>query len=266
MDQTRYYNEVHCASYINKIVAHHKWQNDVMRRNPIPIQADNKYQKELHEAVGPSDPIEQKALKQAKGFNYRQAIGELIYAHTICRIDVSIAIITLSQFVQQPAAIHYNAMRHLFGYLNATKHYGLIYWREKPRMDLPNIPDPTPILLSTDLEQFEDFWNARQLIGSCDSTWASDQFERRSMGGVILMFAGAAIYYKTRSQPTIARSSTEAEFCNMADAGKAGLYIRWILKELRIFKPNQLLFKLITLEPYRWLTLKNQQDERVTSN
>ena len=94
----------------DKIVAHHKWQNDIMRRNPIPIRADNKYQKELQEAVGPSDPIEQKVLEQSKGFNYRQAIGELIYAHTICRIDISIAIITLSQFVQQPAAIHYDAV------------------------------------------------------------------------------------------------------------------------------------------------------------
>ena len=50
------------------------------------------------------------------------------------------------------------------------------------------------------------------------------------------MFAGAAIYYKTRLQPTIAQSSTEAEFVNMADAGKAALYIRWILEELKNFQ------------------------------
>jgi hypothetical protein len=49
-----------------------------------------------------------------------------------------------------------------------------------------------------------------------------------------MMLAGAAVYYRTRLQPTIAQSSTEAEFTNMADAGKAALYLRWILEEIGI--------------------------------
>jgi hypothetical protein len=48
------------------------------------------------------------------------------------------------------------------------------------------------------------------------------------------MLAGAAVYYRTRLQPAIAQSSTEAEFKNMADAGKAALYLRWILEEIGI--------------------------------
>ena len=57
------------------------------------------------------------------------------------------------------------------------------------------------------------------------------------------MFAGASVYYKTCPRPTVAQSSTEAKFVNMADAGKAALYIRWILEELRIFqtKPTPIL-------------------------
>ena len=54
------------------------------------------------------------------------------------------------------------------------------------------------------------------------------------MGGVALLLAGAAVYYRTNLQPTIALSSTESEFTNMADAGKAALYIRWILDELQV--------------------------------
>ena len=64
IEQIRYYNKVHCATYIKKIVAHHKLQHHTMRKNPIPIQADNKYQKEQQEAVGPSNPTQQKALEQ----------------------------------------------------------------------------------------------------------------------------------------------------------------------------------------------------------
>ena len=56
------------------------------------------------------------------------------------------------------------------------------------------------------------------------------------MGGIFMMLAGAAVYYGTQLQPTVALSSTEAEFANMADAGEAALYIRWILEELRIIQ------------------------------
>ena len=79
------------------------------------------------------------------GFNYRQCVGELIYALTICRIDISIAIITLSQHSLNPARIHYEAIKHLFAYLNATKRHGLTYWRTSPQLDLPLTQDPTPI-------------------------------------------------------------------------------------------------------------------------
>ena len=45
-----------------------------------------------------------------------------------------------------------------------------------------------------------------------------------------MMLAGAAVYYCTPLQPTVALSSTEADFFNMSDASKAALYMRWILE------------------------------------
>ena len=82
------------------------------------------------------------------------------------------------------------------------------------------------------LASYDTISNAMTLHGACDATWASDRKERRSMGGVVLMLAGGAVYYRTNLQPTIAQSSSEAEFTTMADAGKASMYIRWILDEL----------------------------------
>ena len=41
---------------------------------------------------GPELIKEQKQLNKQMGFSYRQCIGELFYALTICRIDISIAI------------------------------------------------------------------------------------------------------------------------------------------------------------------------------
>ena len=51
----------------------------------------------------------------------QQAIGELIYAYTICQIDIAIPVITLSQFSQHPAKVHYYVVREVFAYLYATK-------------------------------------------------------------------------------------------------------------------------------------------------
>ena len=56
------------------------------------------------------------------------------------------------------------------------------------------------------------------------------------MGGVALMLADAYVFYRIHLQPTIAQSSTEAEFTNMTDAGKAALYLWWILDELNIIQ------------------------------
>ena len=167
------------------------------------------------------------------GFNYRQCIGELIYALTVCRIDISIAVITLSQHSNHPTEIHYKAIKQVFAYLNSTKREGLTYWRREPRMDLPKMDPPQPISKLHDHLKFRPITNPLEVTGSCDNTWASDRKQRKSMGGVIMMSVGTAVYHQTRLQPTIiAQISTEAEFSNMADAGKAALYLRWILEEL----------------------------------
>jgi hypothetical protein len=48
------------------------------------------------------------------------------------------------------------------------------------------------------------------------------------------MLAGTAIFYETRHQPTVALSSTNAEFTAAADAGKAALCLRSILHKLGV--------------------------------
>jgi hypothetical protein len=46
--------------------------------------------------------------------------------------------------------------------------------------------------------------------------------------------AGGTIAYKTKLQPTVAQSSTEAEFMGACDTGKMLLFIRSILWDLGI--------------------------------
>ena len=50
------------------------------------------------------------------------------------------------------------------------------------------------------------------------------------------LLAGAAVYYRTKLQPTVALLSTKAELYAMVEAGKATLYLRSILEELGLLQ------------------------------
>ena len=230
--QTKHYVKLHAATYISKIIEHHGWQNEKTSNTPVPMRNDSTYQAQIQLEEGPNDPKEQKQLEQQMQFNYRQAIGELIFAMTLCRVDISIAVITLSQHSHRPAKIHYQAVKAVFAYLNNTKYDGIYYWRPEPRNDLPDEPLPRPTTNPQRLDNFVNFETATHIKGATDATWASDRKHRRSMGGVVFLLAGGAIYYKSRLHPTIALSSTESEFASMVDAGKAALYLRSILDEI----------------------------------
>jgi hypothetical protein len=125
------------------------------------MKSDSKYQADIQTSRGPESIKEQKELEKRMGFSYRQTIGELIYALTVCQIDISIAVITLSQHSHHPAQIHYEAVKQVFAYLNATKKDELMYCRPQPRMDLPIAPDPTPVSAPSQLHKFDEQWNVR---------------------------------------------------------------------------------------------------------
>ena len=100
----------------------------------------NQYITEIQAVKGPEDKKEKKALEKKNGFSYRQLLGELIYAYTICCLDIAVPIITFSQHAGAPADVHYKALNQVAMYLYETKHHGITYWRQRPRMDLEEIP------------------------------------------------------------------------------------------------------------------------------
>ena len=168
------------------------------------------------------------------GFNYRQAIGELIFLMITCRPDISYPLIKLSQYSNNPAEEHYNAVKQIFKYLKATRTEGIYFWRKDPRDDLPDLPLPK-VTKQTHQVDPSTYCDEPTLIhGAVDSDWAGDTNHRKSVTGIIIKYAGGTIYFKTKFQDTIAMSSTEAEFTAACDAAKAILYIRSILDEINI--------------------------------
>ena len=52
---------------------------------------------------------------------YRQAIGSLMWAAVATRLDIAFAVSLLSQFLENPGEMHWNAKKRVFKYLKGTK-------------------------------------------------------------------------------------------------------------------------------------------------
>ena len=235
--QTRWFIKISCEDYILKILLHHQWQDLKASNIPIPMRSDSKYQRELELAIRPTTPADQLHLQKQAGFSYRMTTGELIYALVVARLDISFAIIKLCQYSASPAAIHYQAIKHVFAFLNNTREDGLVYWRSRPRDNLPDVAPPQP--RSNPINQLERPLVAPTVILTySDSDWGSDASHRRSVTGIIILLAGAAVLYLTHYQKAVALSSTEAEFVAASEAGKRSLYIRSILADLGFSQDN----------------------------
>ena len=234
--QSKYYVKLSNATYIEKLLEEHEWllADDKTANLPLPVKNDTTFNQRLENAIPPSNPKEQTDLQSNMGFNYRQAIGELIFLMITCRPDISFPLIKLSQYSNNPAMEHYEAVKQIFRYIKTTKHDGIYFWRKRPRNDLPfhKLPITVPQTHLVDHDSQCD--DPDKIHAASDSDWGGDSNHRKSVSGIIIKYAGGTIYYKTKFQDTIAMSSTEAEFVAACEAGKAILYIRSILDEINI--------------------------------
>jgi len=241
VDQTKYYIKIHNIQYIEKILTRHGWLNDNYNspKLPVPMRSDTKYKFELENAKGSDTDKDRLTLEMKMKFNYRQALGEILYAMVTCRPDLSISVTKLSHYSQNPAEIHYVALKNVFRYLRSTRKDGLIFWRRTPlhQTQIKLILLPTlysDAIVQQELIKDEKSMEEHQMIAYVDSDWAGDTSYRRSATCIAVIFAGAVIAYKSRIQKTVALSSTEAEFTATCDAGKPILCLRTILDEMGI--------------------------------
>ncbi len=232
--QTKYYVKLHCSKYLHKMLQGHGWlPRDTTSHPKLPFPSDKNYLKQLQDASPPTTEQGQQELEQKMGFKYRQLMGELLYPMVKCRPDISTHTILLSQYSNNPAEIHYNALKSIAQYLAATINDGIYYWRRAPHPNLPAAPLPIPRADNYTLKE-QRGTNSDALIGYVDSDWAAHTTKRTSLTGIILMYAGGVVGYKTKFQPVIAHSTTEAEFVAACDAAKMILFYRSIMEDMDI--------------------------------
>ena len=237
--QTRHYIKISCTSYINKICDKYlqTWMRNYTSTDdrPTPLPSDPAWMKKFNAATGDPDPKVQTRLAKTMDISYRSGVGELIWAMTTCRPDLAYAGVKLSQANACPHEHHFHGVKHALKYLYSTREDGLYYWRTAPRDEFPEGPLPKINSNKQDLLlENRPEYDAHVLHAYADSDWASCVKTRRSFGGSCIRLAGGTIAYKSKFHPTVAGSSTEAEFMAAYDTGKMILFVRSILWDLGI--------------------------------
>jgi hypothetical protein len=148
------------------------------------------------------------------------SVGKLIWAMTTCRPDIAFTSVKLSQLNSAPAEHHYHGLKHAIRYLYTTQTDGIYFWWTSPRLDLPEGPMPPVNSNNKDLllDDCPDH-DASIAVAYGDSDWATCVKTRRSFSGICVQLAGGTIAYKTKFQPTVALSSTEAKFMAACNVG-----------------------------------------------
>ena len=142
---------------------------------------------------------------------YIRLVGSLIY---LCntRLDTSFATGVLSKFSNKPWKNHWNVGMWVQKYIKGTLQYGITYTM------------------------------SRTLIGFCDSKWAGDMDSRKSITYYCFSLGSRVVSWVSKKQPTVALSSTEADYKSACFASCEAMWLRRIFGDLGIAqsKPTHL--------------------------
>lgn len=150
-------------------------------------------------------------------FGYRELVGSLLYLSVCTRPDIAYAVGALARHMANPTAEHWSTAKALIRYIAGTTTYGIKYVK-------------TGINGSVSITAA----NITPLVGWCDADYAGDTDTRRSTTGYVFIMGNGAISWSSRLQPTVAVSTTEAEYMAAAHAVKEALWLRQLLKDLKI--------------------------------
>ena len=76
------------------------------------------------------------------------------------------------------------------------------------------------------------------VVAYSDSDWAGCRETRRSTGGFCVMIGSNIVSWSAKRQPTVSRSSTEAEYRALASTASELTWISFVMRDMKIKQPK----------------------------
>jgi hypothetical protein len=137
---------------------------------------------------------------------YRSTVGALQYLF-LTRPDIAFAVNKVSQFMHVPRDLHWSAVKRILHYLKSTIDHGLLIKK----------------------------CSSHQLFAYSDADWAGCPDDRKSTSGYCVFLGSNLLSWNSKKQPTVSRSSTEAEYKAIANAAAELIWLQALFRELGVF-------------------------------
>uniref|UniRef100_A0AAV1VP24 Uncharacterized protein n=1 Tax=Peronospora matthiolae TaxID=2874970 RepID=A0AAV1VP24_9STRA len=143
-----------------------------------------------------------------------------MYIATCTRPDIAHAVGEVAKFCERYDKSHWTVAKRILKYLKTTRDFSIVF----------------------------SGINNGELIGFADANWAGDLDTRRSTTGYVFFLNGSVVWWNLKHQPTVATSSTEAQYMSLYSATQEAIWLRGLLKDLNYCAKNATTIFLKTIK------------------
>jgi hypothetical protein len=184
------------AAYIHKIANCYSLTDTNSVSTPLSTSA------RLTCDMSPRTTEEREAMRRVL---YLSTIGSMMYTMLGTRLDIAYSVGVLVQYRLDPSMVHWAVLKRVIRYLKGTEDLALMYRGEG---------------------------SSKELVGWCDSDWASDVDTRRLVAGYVYNLNGSSVLWSSKKQPTVVLSTAEAEYMVVTQATHKGIWLQSLLSNL----------------------------------
>lgn len=159
-------------------------------------------------------PLEQKTDGEASASEkeqYQGMMGSLMFSMVETKPNIALAILVASCFAKNPSHQYNEAVKTILRYMKGSRQQGITYGGQDKLL----------------------------VEGYSNSNWAGDKKSQKSTFGFIFILNGGPVSWCSKSQPTVALSSTEAKYIALTLTAKEATWLRLLLTELGLLQPDQ---------------------------